>query len=457
MKPSVSAAASHLDTVRCGLYFTGQNLFYLLIYMYMNTYFTDIGIPVLAVAAIALVVRLFDACTGPVIGSRLSRFRENPRALRWLRLTVLLVPLCAVALFSIPAGLNPFVKILLATGGYLLWDTAYTLCNAPLFGMEGAITEIRQGHTVLSPVGRLCAIVSMGVLTVLIPGFRTALGGWSGTVAIVSVVGLIVMLPGCFCSGTRSESNRAKRFVSIRQIFAYLRGNRYLTIFYVAFLLTGTLNVSSCWGLYMARYCLGCEGILAITGILTMIPGILLGALVPNLLRRADKFRVYYCAVLLAVVMQLVRYFAGYENLPVYLLTTVLVSIPTGFTTSILFSFTHDCAEYGRYVGQVSDPAVPFATQMFFVKLQSGCVLALSSVILAVMGFAEGEGAMQAPGFADQLWCMGNLLPAAGMLCGLLVLREYDLRDHDVELMHMCNEGIISRAEAHRQIRHCTF
>ena len=457
MNHHASAAASHLDAIRCGLYFTGQNLCYLLIYLYMNIYFTDIGIPLLAVAGIALVVRLFDACTGPILCSRLAALRRHPTALRWMKLTVLLVPVCAVALFSIPSSLAPVPKMLLATAGYLLWDTAYTLCNAPLFGMEGAVTQIRQGHTVLSPVGRLSAMAATALLTVLVPAFRTALGGWSGTVAVLSVVGLVIMLPGCLFPDRSAEVPRARRFVSLPQIFAYLRGNRYLTIFYLAFLLTGAMNVSSCWGLYVARCCLGREAILAVTGILSMLVGILLGALAPSMLRRADKFRIYYCAVALAVVLQLVRYLAGYQNVAVYLLTTVLASVPAGFITSILFSFTHDCAEYGRYMGQISDPALPFATQMFFVKLQSGLVMAVGAVLLAVMGFAVGEDAVQAPDFADKLWCMSNLLPAAGMMAGLLSLREYDLRDHDVALMQLCNEGVISRDEARRQLKHCSF
>ena len=41
-----------------GLYFAGQNIFYLLIYMYMNTYFTDAGISAVAVAGIALVLKI---------------------------------------------------------------------------------------------------------------------------------------------------------------------------------------------------------------------------------------------------------------------------------------------------------------------------------------------------------------------------------------------------------------
>ena len=452
MKIYEDAAASHLDTVHCGLYFTGQNLCYLLIYLYMNTYFTDIGIPVLAVAGIAVLARLFDACTGPVICARLARLRENPRAVRWVRLTVLLVPVCAIALFSIPASLSPALKILLAAAGYLLWDTAYTLCNAPLFGMEGAVTEIRSGHTVLSPVGRFCSMFSMLALVVTVPLFRTARGGWGGMAAVLSLAGLVSMLPRTVLPGSRDHITRASRFVSLHQILHYLRGNRYLSLFYLAFLLTGVLNVSSCWGLYMSRYCLGDESILALTGLLTMIPGMILGAFAPVLLRRADKFRVYFGAVLVSVTMILVRYLAGCHSLPVYLITTLLASIPMGFTTSVLLSFTHDCAEYGRYTGQVSDPALPFATQMFFLKLQSGLVIALGCIMLAVMGFVPGEGAVQAPEFAHQLWTMGNLLPAAGMIAGLLVLHEYDLRDHDVALMQMCNDGLISREEARRQL-----
>ena len=454
MTRTIRAAASHLDTIRCGLYFIGQNLFYLLIFIYLNTYFTDIGIPVLAVAAIAPVIRLLDACSGPLFIGVFSRLKHKNRIAPWLRLSVLLLPLSAVALFSIPAQLPVSHKILWAGCFCLIWDVGYTLSNAPLFGLEESVTMVRHGRTVLSSVGRLCAMIAMCVLLVVIPSFRTRLGGWSGAVALLSVLGAVSMVPGCFRRSPGKAAPAAGRSVTLREIFRYLRGNRYLALFYLAFLLIGTLNVTSCWGLYIARFCLGTETVFTVTGILALIPGVLLGAAVPSLTRRADKIHLFRCAVIAAIVMQGVRFLVGYHSIAAYVGASVLASIPTGFASAVLLRFARDCAEYGRYTGQVTDPALPFATQMFFVKLQSAGVMVLSCVVLAGMGFVEGAGAVQSPEFVEKLWSASILIPIAGMVAGLLVMRQYDLRDHDVALMQMCNEGRLSPEEARRQLRH---
>lgn len=456
MNHKFRSAASHWDTMRCGLYFTGQNLFYFLIYMYMTTYFTDIGIPVLAVAGIALAVRILDACSGPLFYSLLRRIQNKKGVRPLLRLTALLLPLSAVALFSIPYELSSGWKILWAFLGCLIWDSAYTVCNAPLFGLEGSVTAIDQGCTVISAMGRICSMAAAIVLIVLIPSFRGLLGGWSASVTVLSIVGVLSMLPSCIGPAPRSGAPEAQRFVSLRQIFSYLRSNRYLCVFYLAFMLTGTMNIASCWGLYLARHCLQNEAMLSVTGILTLIPGVLFGAFLPAIIRRTDKFRLYYCSVLASLIMQIIRYFVGYQNIPAYLLTTVLTAIPAGMTTSILFCFTHDCAEYGRYMGLDTDPALPYATQVFFTKLQSAGVMVLSCVTLAAIGFVEGEGAVQTADFTDQLWSISILLPAVGMVVGLMVLHQYDLRDHDVALMQMYNDGQISRKEAQRQLLHVT-
>ena len=50
------------------LYFLGQNIFYMLTYMYMNTYFTDVGIPAAMVGIIVLIVKVWDAINDPIFG-----------------------------------------------------------------------------------------------------------------------------------------------------------------------------------------------------------------------------------------------------------------------------------------------------------------------------------------------------------------------------------------------------
>ena len=249
-------------------------------------------------------------------------------------------------------------------------------------------------------------------------------------------------------------------------MFRYLKGNKYLLIFYLSLLISGTLNVGSTWGLYIARFCLENEAILSITSILAIVPSILLGMFIPLMTRKLDKFKLYYGTTVVSLLMIVARFFVGYHNLTSYLVITVLASIPMGITNTLTFMFTPDCAEYGRYKTDIAAPGITFATQTFFVKLQCALVTALGAFVLGLIGFVEGEGAVQAAGFvegegavqaagfAGTLWNVSLLLPAIGMIVSLVLLRLYKLNDHDVELMAKASSGEISREEAEAQMIH---
>lgn len=455
-KTKTKGMVTGIEKSSYGLYFLGQNIFYMLIYMYMNTYFTDAGISAMAVAGIALVVKVWDAVNDPIFGGLIDRIRfKKGKFLPWLRISLVGIPVATILLFAIPTGAAAWVKVLWASIAYMLWDTAYTICDVPIFGLVTTITSVQHERTTLNAIGRVCAMVAaMGVM-VIIPSFRAMLGGWTSTVIMLSIVGAITMLPICFTAKERvAPSNDKEPDVGLKDMFRYLKGNKYLLIFYLSLLISGTLNVGSTWGLYIARFCLENEAILTITSILAIVPSILLGMFIPLMTRKLDKFKLYYGAAVVSLLMIVARFFVGYHNLTSYLVITVLASIPTGITTTLMYMFTPDCAEYGRYKTGIAAPGITFATQTFFVKLQSALVTALGAFVLGLIGFVEGEGAVQAEGFAGTLWNVSLLLPAIGMIVSLVLLRLYKLNDHDVELMAKANSGEISREEAEAQMIH---
>ena len=95
-----------------GLYFLGQNIFYMLIYMYMNTYFTDVGISVAAVAVIALIVKVWDAVNDPLFGGLMDKIQfKKGKFLPWLRISLVGIPVATVLMFAIPNGAAPWVKV----------------------------------------------------------------------------------------------------------------------------------------------------------------------------------------------------------------------------------------------------------------------------------------------------------------------------------------------------------
>lgn len=445
-----------IEKVSYGLYFLGQNIFYMMIFMYMNTYFTDVGISALAVAGLALVVKVWDAINDPIFGGLIDRIRfKKGKFLPWLRISLIGIPIATCLLFAIPSGASEGVKIAWACVAYILWDTAYTICDVPIFGLVTTMTSVQQERTTLNAIGRVCAMIAAMTVMVVIPTFRSMLGGWTTTVIMLSVIGAITMLPICLSAKERvAPSADQEEPVGLKEMFRYMKSNKYLLIFYISMLTIGSLNIASNLGMYIARYCLGNEAIQGLLGILSLLPSIFIGMFIPALTKKVDKFKLYYWGVAATMVLTVLKFIVGYHNFIGFLITSTLVALPVGLTTTLSFMFTPDCAEYGRYKSGIAAPGITFATQTFFVKLQSALVVALGSAMLAVIGFVEGEGAVQAAGFADKLWTVSNILPIVGMIVALIILRQYKLNDHDVELMAKCNSGEITRKEAEAQMLH---
>jgi len=57
-----------LERLSYPLYFVGQNVFFILITTYLNTYLLDIGIAAIAISGLFLVVKIWDAINDPIFG-----------------------------------------------------------------------------------------------------------------------------------------------------------------------------------------------------------------------------------------------------------------------------------------------------------------------------------------------------------------------------------------------------
>lgn len=435
------------------LYFIGQNIFYLLTYMYMNTYFTDIGIPTAMVGVIVLIVKIWDAVNDPIFGGIVDKVQlKKGKFAPWLRIAIPILLIANVALFAVPADISQSGKIAWVIVSYCLWSVGYTMNDIPIFGLITTITGNQNERTAINASGRVAAKIAGMAVAVIIPTFRTIIGGWTQTVLALSVTGAVLMLPIAFVAKERVETVETQKSVGFMEMFRYVLSNKYLLIYYAAFLIVGVLNVESVWGLYIARYCLGNEEIVSITSILSAIPALIIGILTPALCKKIDKFRLFYFATAATMLIGIIRWLVGYESVPAYLLMTVLLAVPRGFSSVLTYMFTPDCAEYGHYKTGKNYPGITFSTQTFFAKLQSALLSATAAVALGFIGFVEGETAVQAGNFAEKLWNTNSIMLLAGVAVGLVILHFYKLNDHDVQLMTKVNRGELSRKEAEEQM-----
>ena len=430
-------------------YFVGQNIFFILLVSFLNTYFLDIGISALALSGLILAVKVWDAVNDPIFGGIVDRAKfKKGKFLPWLWISLIAIPAATVFLFAIPNNIPNTFKIIWAAVGYMLWDTAYTICDVPIFGIVTTLTSSQDERVSLMATGRIAALFAGIVVTVLVPQFRTIIGGWFPMALVLSLLGLLFMIPICLTAKERVKPAASEKEVSFKEMFSFVTKNKYMLIFYGTILVSQATGIGTPLGLIISRTFWGDEKLTTFLTLGTIIPAILLGIFIPRVLKKVDKYYLYIFSLLSGAVLSVVIYFVGFQNFTINLILQTIKGIPVGIGLMVMFMFTPDCAEYSTYKLGISAPGVAFSIQTFSVKLTSALASSLSALFLFLIGYISTEGAVQPAGFTGRLWIVYNFVPAAGYLIGALLFSRYKLRDKDVQIMTKANSGEITREES---------
>jgi sugar (glycoside-pentoside-hexuronide) transporter len=440
---------SNKERMSYGVYFTGQLIFYGLILNFLLPYFTDIGIPALTVAGIALVVKVWDAVNDPIFGGIVDKVRfKKGKFLPWLKISVIAIPLATIFLFGAPLNVSLSFKIIWVTVGYILWDTAYTICDVPCFGLVTTMTNKVGERNYLLAITRIFSGIGLLIAIMVLPIIRTKIGGWLPTAIVLSLAGAVFMLPVLLSAKERYVIPVSENEFGIREIFTYLSKNKYLLMFYLGTIIYGSGNINLT--MYIARHNLGQESMMALISLLSFIPGVLISFLLPSLVRKFDKFKMFFWSIVATAIVGVLTYFVGYKNLTPYLVMTFIRGVASGSIMMFVNMFTPDMIEYGRYKTGIAASGISFATQTFAAKLHSAFATALAALCLSLIGFVEGEGAIQPGGFADKLWFVSCIIPVTACLLAIPVYAQYKLRDKYVAVMVQCNNGETNREEAEK-------
>jgi sugar (glycoside-pentoside-hexuronide) transporter len=439
------------ERISYGVYFTGQLIFYGLVWNFLLPYFTDIGIPAFTVAGITLAVKVWDAVNDPIFGGIVDKVHfKKGKFLPWIKVSVIAIALTTIFLFGVPLNVSLSFKIIWVTVGYIFWDMAYTLCDVPCFGLVTTMTNKVGERNYLLAITRIFSGIGLLIAIMVLPVIRTKIGGWLPTAIVFSLAGAVFMLPVLLTAKERYVVPVSEKEFGIKEIFIYLSKNKYLLVFYLGTIIYGTGNISLT--MYIARHNLGQESMMAIISLMGFAPGLLLSFFAPLLVRKFDKFKMFFWSVVAASIFGILAYFVGYKNFTAFLVMAFIRGISSGSILMFVNMFTPDMIEYGRYKTGITASGISFAAQTFTSKLHSAFATALAALCLSLIGFVEGEGAIQPSGFADKLWFVSCIIPAVMSLLAIPVYAQYKLRDKYAVVMAQYNNGEISRAEAEKAL-----
>ncbi|WMJ23517.1 glycoside-pentoside-hexuronide (GPH):cation symporter [Paludicola sp. MB14-C6] len=440
------------ERVSYGLYFMGQNFFYFFITMFVQVFFTDIGITAAAVGIIFIIARIWDAVNDPIFGVIVDRCRlKSGRFLPWIRISTFLIPIFTVLIFLTPASFPPMLKTILAGTLYICWGMSYTICDVPIFALTTAMTGNLQERVSLISLGRVTGLIGMLLINVIAPILRPKIG-WLGISILFALVGFLCMLPIGVNTKERMVDNHSEP-ITLKNIITYLSKNKYLLIFYGAMIVSSVTNMLQTMGVYFARVNLGDESLFAAIILTMILPMVLAAAVMPQFTKRFDKIYIYMSGLIITVVFSIISYFVGYSNFIIFLIISAVRGLGMGIIMTMMFMFSADCVEYGTYKTGFRAEGITFSIQTFATQMIGAVSSALGMLMLGAFGFVEGAKAVQPQSAVDGIWFMYSIFPAFGAILALiLIICFYKLRDKDVQIMTNYNQGKITREEAQSQL-----
>lgn len=470
------------------LYFFGQNMIYSLLAGFLTTYlvFKEIN-PVMS-GIVVTAVKVWDAVNDAIFGVIFDKikFKSGEKYIPWLKIACALTPVATVAVFAIPSAAPEMVKLIWFALAYIIWDTAYTICDVPAFGIITAMTDqIEERNTILSLKG-ITGGIGSALTTVLVTLFigQSVNIGYGPTAVIIAVVAAATMFPVCKKCKERNKPVEEEQF-TVRSMIKYVISNKYLLIYYLGYIFYSGAQTYTALNLLTAYYIFGDELISLVTGTVAAVPQLVMALFVPKIIRKIDKSALFKICAIATIVLSFPIYFAQ-NNLILFIITFMLRSIPLGVVGVLSFTFTPDCAEYGKFTTGTDAKGITFAIQTFAVKLAAAISSGLGLILLGFFNFKtkfmgteienieqlisdglvklQADGAVKIETFADYqaidavsrqtaeaidgLWFTYNIVPIIGLVIALGIWWFYKLNDKDVQIMADCNAGKITKSEA---------
>ncbi len=448
-------------------YLSGQNIIYNLVASCLTTYFAFVGLDLIKIAGVMAAVKVWDAVNDTLFGVIFDsvKFKSGQKYLPWLRGSLVLIPVASVFMFAIPAGWSENAQLAWFAIAYIAWDSIYTLCDVPIYGILTSMTDnVDERNSMMSyrsiwggAGGAAVPLVAALLVSEEVKSNYTV-------VAIVcAVAALITMAPACFKLQERYKPSVEEENFSVKNMFKYLFSNKYLLLYYGGFFFYSSVNYVTALNLLASYYLFHDEMFTTIVGIASAPVSFIGAMLIPKLVRKFDKMTVFRVSVLAAVILGVLMWVMGYSNPMYFLVISIIRSIPTSTLGVMLFMFTPDCAEYGKYKTGIEAKGITFAIQTFMVKLTGAVSSALSTLLLGlpIVGWNLYEqfeinnfsdltaiNATQTPEALNAFWLIYALIPSIGYLVSWAVWECYKLNDKDVQIMAQCNSGAITREEA---------
>ena len=437
----------------CGFSFQLVSTFMQLFYLQF------IGISPNDYAVIILISKAFDAVNDIVIGNLVDtkRIGKKSKYMPWILLGAVTLIIFNVMIFAPIKSFSYAGKYAWCLISYCLWSVAYTMVNVPYGSLHSAITDKPQERTALSTFRSIGAALPAIIIMIVLPGIvydtstdasgvevQVLKGETLLPVAIaMSIVAMIVLWgttklvtervqreeTGENTTGIKSFFSAFKAFFTNRAMV----GATLATVASVA-LFNSTMALNN----MVFQYFFKDASKIGMAMIGSYAPMILVMIFVGKLTAKFGKKNLIAFSTLISslggLALMFVPMTADSKGMILYIVTLMFLNTGNCIFQVTVWAIVADCIEVSyRKTGKAEEGSL-YALYSFFRKLSQGIGQAVVSVGLGMIGFVEGENAVQPEGFGDNVKSLYFLVLIIGSFITFLSMQFiYNITKKDEE------------------------
>lgn len=371
----------------------GQNLIFGLWSNYMLVFYTDIfGIAAGTASIIMLLTRVWDGINDPMMGSIADRTRTKWGRYRpWLLFMAPVIVIFLVLNFSSP-DLSPTLKVVYAGITYVMMSMAFTAVDVPYWTMPAAMSSDVKKRSRIISFSRMSTTLAATILGIIAIPLIHALGqgdkqkGYMMTALAVGLIGAGFYLIGFCCIREHVQPALNQKITFKSSVKAIIQNKPLLLLLCCGLL--GNIGTMLKQGMviYYVKDCVGSENLIP-TFSLLFLPGMIFGLIIaPVFAKRFDSKSVFIGARVFGIIVDVIFFFAGFENIPLVMFLYALTSIPLGISSVVSATMLTNTIEYAEWKFGNRQEGLISSTQTLTAKIG----MALSAgVIGAVLEIAD--------------------------------------------------------------------
>ena len=394
---------------------------------FLTPYYTEVaGLSTGAVAAMFLVIKIWDAINDPMMGTIMDKIFAKTHSAKgkfrpWMLRATPLLFISSILMYTAPTYTNGAAKLVVAFVTYLIYEASYTMFNIPYGSLLSAMANTDGERASLSSargfgamIGNLLPMMAFPIIIDTMTANPQL--GYTAGITVCAGIGLVACLLSCKFTCERNikpvtedaKDGSDVKFTDILVVFKKNRAFTALCIVGLSFCIMQYVNTTL--GVYMFRDVLGSLSMMSLSMVVGMPLSLIALSVLPKIAGKIGLEKTVRSCLLIATALFVVLFFLP-NNALVYMIGQALAMGFASVTVLMQWGMVGEAIDYNELLtGKRTEGSI---YGMFNLTRRVGQALGSSAAValLGLIGYVPGAAA-QSAGVQTGIRVLVILLPA---------------------------------------------